>query len=84
MTADESNESFASCHFLRWPNIVNLSVVFGSRIRGIESILDAACRGLFGFRWRYLTKIARQDDRSGALSEQNGPKAQCPGGEFDE
>jgi chromate transporter len=35
MTADEFNETFALCHFLPGPNIVNLSVVFGSRFRGI-------------------------------------------------
>jgi chromate transporter len=34
MTADEFNETFALCHFLPGPNIVNLSVVFGSRFRG--------------------------------------------------
>ena len=36
MTADEFNETFALCHFLPGPNIVNLSVVFGSRFRGIR------------------------------------------------
>ena len=35
MTADEFNETYALCHFLPGPNIVNLSVVFGSRFRGI-------------------------------------------------
>ena len=35
MTADEFNETFALCHFLPGPNIVNLSVVFGSRFRGL-------------------------------------------------
>ncbi|TQF43334.1 chromate transporter [Bradyrhizobium sp. UNPF46] len=35
MTADEFNETFALCHFLPGPNIVNLSVVFGARLRGI-------------------------------------------------
>src|SRR6201991_1915083 len=34
MTTDEFNETFALCHFLPGPNIVNLSVVFGSRFRG--------------------------------------------------
>ncbi|WP_024506704.1 chromate transporter [Bradyrhizobium sp. ARR65] len=34
MTADEFNETFALCHFLPGPNIVNLSFVFGSRFRG--------------------------------------------------
>src|ERR1700730_8811672 len=44
MTAEEFNETFALCHFLPGPNIVNLSVVFGSRFRG--SI--AAFAGLVG------------------------------------
>src|ERR1700730_2957277 len=35
MTADEFNETYALCHFLPGPKIVNLSVVFGSRFRGI-------------------------------------------------
>lgn len=35
MTVDESNETFALCHFLPGPNIVNLSMVFGARLRGI-------------------------------------------------
>src|SRR5262245_34038594 len=34
MTADEFNETFALCHFLPGPNIVNLSFVFGSRFAG--------------------------------------------------
>lgn len=36
MTADEFNETFALCHFLPGPNIVNLSMVFGARLRGIK------------------------------------------------
>jgi len=47
MTADEFNETFALCHFLPGPNIVNLSVVFGSRIRGVPGAV-AACAGLLG------------------------------------
>jgi chromate transporter len=35
MTADEFNETFALCHFLPGPNIVNLSMVFGARLRGL-------------------------------------------------
>lgn len=35
MTADQFNETYALCHFLPGPNIVNFSMVFGSRIRGI-------------------------------------------------
>src|SRR3979411_2702671 len=47
MTADEFNETFALCHFLPGPNIVNLSVVFGSRFRGIPGGV-AAFAGLLG------------------------------------
>lgn len=41
MTADEFNETYALCHFLPGPNIVNLSMVFGSRIRGIAGGIAA-------------------------------------------
>src|SRR6201985_2446688 len=47
MTAEEFNESFALCHFLPGPNIVNLSVVFGSRFRGVSGSI-AAFAGLVG------------------------------------
>ncbi len=47
MTAEEFNETFALCHFLPGPNIVNLSVVFGSRFRGIPGSV-AAFAGLVG------------------------------------
>jgi chromate transporter len=47
MTADEFNETFALCHFLPGPNVVNLSVVFGSRFRGVMGGV-AAFAGLLG------------------------------------
>ena len=47
MTAEEFNETFALCHFLPGPNIVNFSVVFGSRFRGIAGGI-AAFAGLVG------------------------------------
>ena len=47
MTADEFNETYALCHFLPGPNVVNLSVVFGSRFRGIPGSV-AAFAGLLG------------------------------------
>jgi chromate transporter len=47
MTAEEFNETYALCHFLPGPNIVNLSVVFGSRFRGIPGAI-AAFAGLLG------------------------------------
>src|SRR3954451_11772603 len=47
MSADEFNETYALCHFLPGPNICNLSVVFGARIRGIPGSF-AAFSGLIG------------------------------------
>jgi chromate transporter len=47
MTADEFNETFALCHFLPGPNIVNLTFVFGSRLRGLPGAV-AAFSGLVG------------------------------------
>jgi chromate transporter len=47
MTAEQFNETFALCHFLPGPNVVNLSVVFGSRFRGFRGGL-AAFAGLLG------------------------------------
>ena len=47
LTAEEFNETYALCHFLPGPNIVNLSVVFGSRFRGIAGGI-AAFSGLVG------------------------------------
>lgn len=41
MTAAEFNETFALCHFLPGPNIVNLSVVFGARFRGVPGSIAA-------------------------------------------
>ncbi|MBR0740541.1 chromate transporter [Bradyrhizobium liaoningense] len=41
MTPDEFNETFALCHFLPGPNIVNLSMVFGARLRGIAGGIAA-------------------------------------------
>src|SRR5216117_2594976 len=47
MTAEEFNETFALCHFLPGPNVVNLSVVFGARFGGIWGGF-AAFTGLIG------------------------------------
>ena len=47
MTAEEFNETYALCHFLPGPNVVNLSVVFGARFRGIAGGI-AAFAGLVG------------------------------------
>ena len=57
MTAEEFNETFALCHFLPGPNIVNLSVVFGSRFRGIAGGV-AAFAGLVGPPMLIATALA--------------------------
>jgi chromate transporter len=41
MTAEQFNETFALCHFLPGPNIVNLSVVFGARFQGVPGAIAA-------------------------------------------
>ena len=41
MTAEEFNDSYALCQFLPGPNIVNLTAVFGSRMRGATGAMAA-------------------------------------------
>jgi chromate transporter len=41
MTAEEFNDVYALCQFLPGPNIVNLTAVFGSRMRGPTGALAA-------------------------------------------
>src|SRR3954451_13722416 len=41
MTGPEFNETDGLCHFLPGPNIVNLSMVFGARLRGIAGGIAA-------------------------------------------
>jgi chromate transporter len=57
MTAEQFNETFALCHFLPGPNIVNLSVVFGSRFRGVSGAI-AAFAGLLGPPMVMMTILA--------------------------
>jgi chromate transporter len=57
MTAEEFNENYALCHFLPGPNVVNLSVVFGSRFRGVAGGV-AAFTGLVGPPMALVTLLA--------------------------
>jgi chromate transporter len=57
MTAEEFNATFALCHFLPGPNTVNLSVVFGSRFRGVAGGI-AALAGLLGPPMVLITILA--------------------------
>ena len=66
MTADEFNETYALCHFLPGPNVVNLSVVFGSRFRGIPGAI-AAFAGLLGPPVVIVTMLAALYARYGEL-----------------
>src|ERR1700751_3965208 len=47
MTPAEFNEVFALCQFLPGPNIANLAVAFGARVRGVPGAF-AAVTGLCG------------------------------------
>jgi len=66
MTAEEFNETFALCHFLPGPNIVNLSVVFGSRFRGVPGSI-AAFAGLVGPPVVIVTILAVLYERFGEI-----------------
>jgi len=41
MSAEEFNDVYALCQFLPGPNIVNLTTVFGSRMRGLTGAMAA-------------------------------------------
>ena len=66
MTAEEFNETFALCHFLPGPNVVNLSVVFGSRFRGVAGGI-AAFAGLLGPPIVIVTVLAALYSRFGQI-----------------
>ena len=66
MTAEEFNETFALCHFLPGPNIVNLSVVFGSRFRGVAGAATAFA-GLVGPPVVVVTMLAALYARFGEV-----------------
>src|SRR3984893_1763465 len=66
MTADEFNETYALCHFLPGPNVVNLSVVFGSRFPGRPGAI-AAFAGLLGPPVVIVTILAALYARYGEL-----------------
>src|SRR5438270_10673590 len=66
MTADEFNETFALCHFLPGPNVVNLSVVFRLRFRGVRGSV-AAFAGLLGPPIIIVTALAALYARYGEL-----------------
>jgi len=66
MSADEFNETYALCHFLPGPNIVNLSMVFGARLRGIAGGI-AAFTGLLMPPMLSMTVLAALYARYGEI-----------------
>jgi chromate transporter len=66
LTADEFNETYALCHFLPGPNIVNFSMVFGARLRGIVGGL-AAFAGLLVPPMLIMTAVAALYARYGEI-----------------
>src|ERR1700749_2220140 len=56
MTPEEFNDAYALCQFLPGPNVVNLSVVFGRRIRGAVGSA-VALLGLLGPPFVIVTVI---------------------------
>lgn len=66
MTPEEFNEAFALSHFLPGPNIVNLTVVFGGRFRGIPGSI-AAFLGLMAPPVLIVTTLAAIYARYGEI-----------------
>ena len=66
MTADEFNESFALAQFLPGPNVINFSVVFGSRFGGARGAA-VALAGLLGPPLVIVTVLAVLYARYGDL-----------------
>ena len=66
LSADEFNETYALCHFLPGPNIVNLSMVFGARLKGIAGGL-AAFTGLLVPPMLIMTLLAALYARYGEI-----------------
>jgi len=74
MTADEFNELFALCQFLPGPNIVNFSLIYGSRIRGPAGAA-AAVLGLMGPPTALMILLGSLYSRYGALPQSRGALA---------
>jgi len=66
MTAEEFNETFALSQFLPGPNVINFSVVFGSRFGGVVGAA-VALAGLLGPPLVIVTILATLYERFGDL-----------------
>src|ERR1700741_4987286 len=67
MTPEEFNDAYALCQFLPGPNVVNLSVVFGRRIRGSVGAAVALI-GLVGPPFVIVTLISVLYARFGEIA----------------
>lgn len=67
MSAEEFNEAYALCQFLPGPNVVNLAVVFGRRIRGLAGAIVALI-GLIGPPFVIVTLIGLAYARFGEIA----------------
>jgi chromate transporter len=67
MTPEEFNDAYALCQFLPGPNVVNLSVVFGRRIRGPAGAAVALV-GLIGPPFVIVAFIGLLYSRFGEIS----------------
>lgn len=67
MTAEEFNDAYALCQFLPGPNVVNLAVVFGRRIRGLLGAV-VALTGLLGPPFVIVSVIAFVYGRFGEIA----------------
>jgi chromate transporter len=71
MMADEFNDLFAICQFLPGPNIVNFSLIYGSRVGGVAGA-TAAVLGLVGPPTVLMIMLGTLYSRYGALPEARG------------
>jgi chromate transporter len=71
MSADEFNDLFAICQFLPGPNIVNFSLIYGSRVGGVRGA-TAAVVGLVGPPTLLMIVLGTLYSRYGALPQARG------------
>jgi chromate transporter len=71
MSADEFNDLFAICQFLPGPNIVNFSLIYGSRVAGVSGA-TAAVLGLVGPPTVLMIILGTLYTRYGALPQSRG------------
>jgi chromate transporter len=71
MSADEFNDLFAICQFLPGPNIVNFSLIYGSRVGGVLGA-TAAVLGLVGPPTVLMIVLGTLYSHYGALPQARG------------